>query len=390
MVPRQKKNRQTLKHIKEIQVEEYQRLYEQYIQKTEKELQKIINSENGYTEVAKKVANDILLLKKNAEQKREKPAGYAPKNSSNNTILKILQMLGIFFLLVTVWPLGIYFLWKNKKFDMQFKMIETICSLVVWSVLLGWGIHALHTPIEKNHEEIVSVSLETETPESNVKQPVATKVTLIKIEAEYEGSTKAGTVLDDNNSGISVMGIYSDGTTEKLFNFEYGIKNPVTLKAGKTSTVTISYDDKEYDLKVKCTSKIKSKKKPKKKHRKGKNIIGVSNKKIYSVDAKFRANDVPNDVTGNWRICTIANNIQMVDYALNYYKLKFMDDNEIHGIVNFNYKTTTKISVLGNILDVAVYEYVSGEEHDAKILYGGKLLCEYFVYKDNGDIEKVK
>ena len=104
----------------------------------------------------------------------------------------------------------------------------------------------------------------------------------------------------------------------------------------------------------------------------------------------FHISDVRNDVTGNWRISTIAENIQMQDHALAYYKKYFKNDNEIHGIVNLNYKTTTKIMVLSGQLDVSVYEYVDGEEHDAKELYGGMLLSEYFVNMDTGEIEQIQ
>ena len=107
-------------------------------------------------------------------------------------------------------------------------------------------------------------------------------------------------------------------------------------------------------------------------------------------DFSFTVTDVPNDVTGNWRISTIAENIEMQNYALAYYKEYFKSDDEIHAIVNFNYKTTTQISVLGDILDVSVHEYVDGEEHDAKLLFSGRLLKEYFVNKDTGEIEEIK
>ena len=80
----------------------------------------------------------------------------------------------------------------------------------------------------------------------------------------------------------------------------------------------------------------------------------------------------------------------MQEYALSYYQKYFTDDKEIHGIVNFNSNTTTKISVLGDMLDVTVYEYVDGEEHDADKLFSGMLLKQYFVYLDNGDIEEVQ
>lgn len=80
----------------------------------------------------------------------------------------------------------------------------------------------------------------------------------------------------------------------------------------------------------------------------------------------------------------------MIDYALSYYESEFRNDNEIHGIVNFTYNTTTKISVMENVLDVTVHEYVPGEEHDTDILFSGMQLQEYFVYLDNGDIEKIQ
>lgn len=104
----------------------------------------------------------------------------------------------------------------------------------------------------------------------------------------------------------------------------------------------------------------------------------------------FVVRKVNNDVTGNWRIATIAENIEMQDYALDYYKEYFESDDEIHAIVNFNYKTTTKISVMGNLLDVSVYEYVDKEEHDAKLLFSGMLLKEYHVNIDNGEIEEIQ
>ena len=107
-------------------------------------------------------------------------------------------------------------------------------------------------------------------------------------------------------------------------------------------------------------------------------------------DISFVVSNVRNDVTENWRIATIAENIEMQDYALDYYKEYFKSDDEIHAIVNFNYKTTTKISVMSNLLDVSVYEYVDKEEHDAKLLFSGKLLKEYHVNKDTGEIEEIQ
>lgn len=111
-----------------------------------------------------------------------------------------------------------------------------------------------------------------------------------------------------------------------------------------------------------------------------------------SVDKKkvsFIVNKVRNDVTGNWRIATIAENIDMKDYALDYYKENFKSDKEIHAIVNFNYNTTTRIAVMGNALDVSVYEYVSKEEYDAKLLFSGMLLKEFYIDRETGKITEI-
>lgn len=125
-------------------------------------------------------------------------------------------------------------------------------------------------------------------------------------------------------------------------------------------------------------------------HREG--MYGISDKDVYDIggSATFTRKKIDNDVTGNWRISTIADNIQMVDYALSYYNRLFMDDEEIHGIVNFNYHTTTNIQYMSGIIFVTVHEYVDGEEHDAKLMFSGMVLEEYMIYPDNGDIEKIK
>lgn len=104
----------------------------------------------------------------------------------------------------------------------------------------------------------------------------------------------------------------------------------------------------------------------------------------------FNVMKVPNDVTGNWRVATMAENVEVQDIALDYYKKYFSNDDEIHAIVNFNYKTTTKISVMGDLLDVSVYEYVDKEEHDANLLFSGMLLKEYHVNKETGAIEEIQ
>ena len=104
---------------------------------------------------------------------------------------------------------------------------------------------------------------------------------------------------------------------------------------------------------------------------------------------KFSVSKVRNDNTGNWRISLIAENIDMSEYALDYYKQYFTDDSEIHFIVNFNYNTTTKIMNMGGQLDVTVQDYVPKEEHDANTLGSGTVLAEYLVDKETGEVEKI-
>ena len=106
----------------------------------------------------------------------------------------------------------------------------------------------------------------------------------------------------------------------------------------------------------------------------------------------FTVDKVRNDVTGNWRIACIAEEIEIKNFALDYYNAYFESDAEIHAIVNFNDNTTTKISVMGNLdlLDVAVHEHVDEEEHDANLLFSGTLLHEYFVNMDSGEVEEIQ
>jgi hypothetical protein len=120
------------------------------------------------------------------------------------------------------------------------------------------------------------------------------------------------------------------------------------------------------------------------------NIEQETNSALDEKNISFHIQDVRNDVTGNWRVATIAENIDISEYALDYYNEYFESDDEIHAIINFNYNTTTQIRVLGNQLDVTVYEYVDKEEHDAKLLFSGMKLKEYSVDIESGEIEEVK
>lgn len=123
-------------------------------------------------------------------------------------------------------------------------------------------------------------------------------------------------------------------------------------------------------------------------HRDG--MVGISDKDIHDTGEDFSCSRIDNDVTGSWRVSTIANSdVQMEEYALSFHKWKIHSDKEIHAVINFSLNTTTKIMVQGDVLVVDVYDYVSGEEHDADLMFSGTQLKEYFVYLDNGDIEEI-
>jgi ABC-type cobalt transport system substrate-binding protein len=128
---------------------------------------------------------------------------------------------------------------------------------------------------------------------------------------------------------------------------------------------------------------------PEVEHRTGDNIVGISDKDIEDLGPVFYKS-VINDVTGNWRYATIAENVDIEYYALSYYKNYFGADNEVHAIINFTRNTTTRLNYSGGVLTVTILDYVDGEEHDAKQLFSGEVLATYYVYTDNGDIEKVE
>ena len=112
--------------------------------------------------------------------------------------------------------------------------------------------------------------------------------------------------------------------------------------------------------------------------------------KDFSSITASKPTTVRNDVTGNYRLITVADNFNIEEYAADYYNRYFESDKEVHAIVNFTLNTTTSITVLGDDLNVCIHEYVKKEEHDAKILFGGTVLAEYFVNKNDGTVEKIQ
>ena len=97
-----------------------------------------------------------------------------------------------------------------------------------------------------------------------------------------------------------------------------------------------------------------------------------------------------NDKTGNWRAASYAGSEVMSDYAAEYYYTYFKDDSELHFVWNASLKTVTKIAKYGNELDVATYEYVKGEEHDAAMACTGQLYGEFYLNLDTGEVTEIQ
>ncbi len=74
---------------------------------------------------------------------------------------------------------------------------------------------------------------------------------------KYSGDTKAGTEIN-SESNITVTENFDTGVNTGSKNATWEIKNPVTLKAGATSTIKINVDGKETTFKVECSTLSKA------------------------------------------------------------------------------------------------------------------------------------
>ena len=93
---------------------EYNRLFEQYNKKSNEELSEIVNPENGYTEIAQKVASDILNSDRTEYYKNIKiKQSQTTESDKDETLLDIrndihaIKNMLIFFVILTV--LGLVF-----------------------------------------------------------------------------------------------------------------------------------------------------------------------------------------------------------------------------------------------------------------------------------------
>lgn len=124
-------------------------------------------------------------------------------------------------------------------------------------------------------------------------------------------------------------------------------------------------------------------------HRTGDEIVGVSDKDVNDLDVTFR-DSIREDSTGNWRLAMASTSEDFLSYAASYYENYFKSDDETHFFINTTLGTTASVTKLADMLCVYMYDHVEGEEHSAKKIPEGTYLGQYWIYLDNGDIEKIE
>lgn len=246
----------------------------------------------------------------------------------------------IFLLLLFVFPVGVFLLWKCGHWNKIIKIIATIFFGFVFLLVI--------TPMPD--EANIDVSTEANAPIETISEPEQEKKKEI---TETEKITEPV----ENSESESTQQPTEVVTPEEPAEIEE-IEEP----------------------------------QPEVEHRTGDDFVGISNKNISDIDVKFMGN-VNNDVTGNWRYATIpvSENIDTIEYALSYYRKYFKSNNEIHFIVNFNSNSLVSLNTFDeDTIYATVREHINGEERNANTLNSGTKLGEYRIYTDNGDIEKLE
>lgn len=93
---------------------------------------------------------------------------------------------------------------------------------------------------------------------------------------------------------------------------------------------------------------------------------------------------VRGDNTGKWRIVKVANATAPSDYAVDYARA-YMQDGDVHYVVNFSLNTTTQFRLIAGKLSAITTEYVEKEEHDASIIGQGMLYTEKYFDMETGE-----
>lgn len=102
----------------------------------------------------------------------------------------------------------------------------------------------------------------------------------------------------------------------------------------------------------------------------------------YDITEPIRFPD--GDTTGKWRVEMVANGTAPSKYAVDYARA-YMQEGDIHFIVNLSLNTTTKLNVLLGKLSVITTEYVEKEYLDARVIGSGMLYTEQYFDMDTGE-----
>ena len=102
----------------------------------------------------------------------------------------------------------------------------------------------------------------------------------------------------------------------------------------------------------------------------------------------LNVSDVRNDDTGKFKKVVTSSDINMPENAVAYYN-EYMEDGEIHYIIDFSKNTTTALNNMSGQLFVTITEYVDKEEHDANVIGSGMILADYIVSIENGTFEEL-
>ena len=105
----------------------------------------------------------------------------------------------------------------------------------------------------------------------------------------------------------------------------------------------------------------------------------------YIKGIEFIPMKVNGNPTGNWRVSVISEDIEIPQFALEYYEKYFKSDEEVHGIVNYLYDSTIRINKAGDLLFISVHERVDSEEWDASKLFSGERVSEYQIDVNTGE-----
>lgn len=148
--------------------------------------------------------------------------------------------------LLFIWPVGLFLMWKYKR---NWTKIAKIIITVLIALCVLYSCSTMGDTDTDTGSETTTLSEDTNDETTDITEE---KKELESISAAYTGSSEEGTVLDSNNTGITVTATYDDGSTETITDFT--ISNPVSLTAEQSSTVTIEYEGKTCDLVVQCTT----------------------------------------------------------------------------------------------------------------------------------------